>query len=296
MLREPSRNVTQNPGMTVRRVPIPQPVYAERHRTVESVRGLAGGIVALALVLLFVGVAVVPFGLVLSAHDGGLGPWFAVAAFGSAGVLGMAWVVRQWRRPVPHTVVSDIGVLGDAAAGWFNDIRWDQLRRHPSGGVDVWVATSSRSEETLQWLHFFTAERPTIQPTERKLRLLVPQTLGCLWYGNAFALRRALLLQLATRAEPPLRFDPMVFVQMGLHPQRWTPMPWPRRVFVLLMLVPVSALFAAFFLQLDALPSVWWGVGILVVGMLAIALIAVVVFSALYPQFSGDPYVFDPPN
>lgn len=288
--------MTQNPEMTVRRVPIPESVYAERHRTVVSVRGLAGGIVALALVLMFACVAVVPICLVLGTPGGGPGPWFAVAAFGSAGALGMAWVVRQWRRPVPTTVVSDIGVLGDAGAGWFNDIRWDQLRRHPSGAVDVWVANASRSEETLQWLHFFTAERPTRQPTERKLRLLVPQTLGCLWYGNAFALRRALLLQLATRAEPPLRFDAMLFVQMGLHPQRWTPMPWPRRVLALLMLAPMAALLTAFFLQLDALPSVWWSVGILVVGLLASALIAVTVFSALYPRFTGDPYVFDPPN
>jgi hypothetical protein len=281
--------------MNLRRIPLPAAVYAERHLTVVSVRGLAGGILLLPLLLLAASVAIVPIGFLVSTESGA-GAWLAVLLCLPLSGAGIVWVVRQYRLPVPDTVVSDIGLLGDSASGWSSDIRWDQVRRRPDAPFDVWVAMTSGSEQMLRWLHFFTADRPASAPVERKLGMLVPGKPRCLWYTNAFALRRAVVLQLATRAQPPLRFDPMLFVDMGLHPRYWTPMPWPRRVRALLMLVPMVALFAGTFGWIDRLPSVWWAVAVLVFGMMVCAWMAMAVFNTVYPDLCGAPYLFAPPD
>ncbi|MET0348960.1 MAG: hypothetical protein ABW067_04140 [Rhizobacter sp.] len=281
--------------MTVRRVRLPEPVHAERHLTVVSTRGLRGAMIALPLLLVCLLFPALPVAVLLDGARGGEA-WVALALCSGIGAAGAAWVVRAWRRPVPDTVVSDIGVLGDAESGWSNDIRWKALRRSPHAEVDVRVAMSTRRDETLQWLHFFTAPPGGGEAIERKLRLLIPMKFGCLAYANAFALRRAALLQLATRADPPLRFDPMLFVTMEVHPRRWTRMPWPRRVLAGLITVPIVSMFAATFTWLDWLPSVWWSVPLLVVGMVVCVGVALTVFGWLYPSLQGKPYVFLPPR
>jgi hypothetical protein len=280
--------------MTVRRVPLPSAVHDERHLTVVSTctaSSRAAALIALLFCALLAGVPIV----VLLGADTSAPTWIAMVVGGGLGLAGAAWVRREWRRQPPDTVVSDIGVLGEAASGWSNDIRWKDLQRHPDRPADVWISMSTRSEEALRWLHFFTSGADG-QPAERKLRLLVPGTLGCFSYGNGFALRRAVLLQLATRAQPPLRFDPMLFVELGLHPRRWTPMPWPGRVLALLIGAPMVALFGGTFHLLDALPSVWWSIPILVGGMVAVVVAGLWLFGKLYPAFSGAPYTFTAPR
>jgi len=280
--------------MTVRRILLPPAVHDERHLTVVSTCTASSRVAAVIALLLCALLAGVPVA-VLSTSDDSAATWTAVVIGGGLGLAGAAWVLREWRRPPPDTVVSDIGVLGDAASGWSNDIRWNELQRRPDLPADVWIAMSTRSEETLRWLHFFT-KGPAGVPVERKLRLLVPGKLGCFGYGNGFALRRAVLLQLATRAQPPLRFDPMLFVEVGLHPRRWTPMPWPGRVLALMIGAPMVALFGGTFHGLDALPSVWWSIPILVAGMVAIVWLALVCFGRIHPAFSGAPYTFIAPT
>lgn len=280
--------------MTVRRVPLPASVHDERHLTVVSTctaSSRIAAVIALSVCALLAGFPIV----ILLTLDDSAATWIAVVVGGGLGLAGAAWVLREWRRPPPDTVVSDIGILGEAASGWSNDIRWKNLRGRPDLPADVWISTSTRSEEAFRWLHFFT-QGPGGAPVERKLRLLVPGKLGCFGYGNGFALRRAVLLQLATRAQPPLRFDPMLFVELGLHPRRWTRMPWPGRALALMIGAPMVALFAGTFHALDVLPSVWWSVVILVAGMLAIVVVALRCFTWLYPAFGGAPYTFTAPR
>ena len=280
--------------MTARRVPLPPAVHDERHLTVVSTCSASSRVAAVIALLFCALLAGFPLAVLLTADDSAA-TWVAVLVGVSLGLAGGAWVLREWRRPPPDTVVSDIGVLGEAAAGWSNDIRWKDLLRRPDRPHDVWISMSTRSDETLRWLHFFT-KGPDGTPVERKLRLLVPGKLGCFGYGNGFALRRAVLLQLATRAHPPLRFDPMLFVDMGLHPRRWTRMPWPGRVLALMIGAPMVALFGGTFHVLEALPSVWWSIPILVAGMVAVVVGALWVFGKLYPAFGGSPYTFARPD
>lgn len=280
--------------MTVRRVPLPLAVHDERHLTVVSTCTASSRVAALIVLLLCALFAGFPIA-VLVTTDTSTATWLAVLVGGSLGLAGAAWVLREWRRAPPDTVVSDIGVLGEVASGWSNDIRWKDLLRRPDLPHDVWISMSTRREEALRWLHFFT-KGVDGQPVERKLRLLVPGRLGCLGYGNGYALRRAVLLQLATRAQPPLRFDPMLFVELGVHPRRWTRMPWPGRVLALMIGAPMVALLGGTFHLLDSLPSVWWSIPILVAGMLAVVVAALWLFGRFYPAFTGAPYTFTAPR
>lgn len=140
---------------------------------------------------------------------------------------GGGWYVwRLLRRAGGIVVRVDAEGLqwGDAAAP--QSVAWQALGRARSGPYDV--RTEYVSSEALQ--KRLVLHRAGAEPAEIRLPLtLSADGSRVLRFRNRAEVLRALLLRLATEPRPRLRFDAEVFIDAGLDPQTWTPMPAPRR-------------------------------------------------------------------
>jgi hypothetical protein len=120
---------------------------------------------------------------------------------------------------------------------------WRDVRRAPVGLCDVKTEFVS-SEAIVKRLVFQQAVRGDESDEVRLPLALTADTGRVLRFRNRAALLRALLLHLATQPKPRLRFDAEVFIDAGIDPQTWQPMPAPRRwmwLSTLVGLVPVLA-------------------------------------------------------
>lgn len=120
---------------------------------------------------------------------------------------------------------------------------WRDVCRAPVGLCDVKTEFVS-SEAIVKRLVFQQAVRGDESGEVRLPLALTADTGRVLRFRNRAALLRALLLHLATQPRPRLRFDAEVFIDAGIDPQTWQPMPAPRRwmwLSTLVGLVPVLA-------------------------------------------------------
>lgn len=106
------------------------------------------------------------------------------------------------------------------------DIAWSQIVPHPGMTHDVGIASTHRSEVLAPRLTFWCLDENHAL-TERSIPLQLRENLlQCLRFRNGHAVRVALLQGLASKG---LRFHPSVFVEAGVDPESWRPMPLPRR-------------------------------------------------------------------
>jgi hypothetical protein len=151
-------------------------------------------------------------GLVLFAGLGG-GLWYLLRQFSRVGG-GMFRIDAQgvrWGDPASPRVVA-----------------WGEVRRARTGFCDVKTEFVS-SEAIVKRLVFQQVSRGSETRDVRLPLALTVDTGRVLRFRNRAALLRALLLHLATQPRPRLRFDAEVFIDAGIDPQTWEPMPAPRR-------------------------------------------------------------------
>ena len=235
---------------------------------VAATRLLLGGLVALfALIALALGAAVVLqddgsnargneavlmlVGLVLVAALGS-GLWFLLRQFPRVGE-GLFQIDAQGMR------------WGDPASP--RAVAWHEVCRTRAGLSDVKTEFVS-SEAIIKRLVFQQAARGS-GPAEIRLPLaLTIDGARVLRFRNRAALLRALLIRLATRPRPRLRFDAEVFIDAGIDPETWEPMPGPRRWMWLSSLGALLPVLAVIFLW----PPGWhvgWMVAVIVLAMVA---------------------------
>jgi len=235
---------------------------------VAATRLLLGGLVALfALIAVSLGAAVllqgdganvhgneaavVLVGLVLVAALGG-GLWFLLRQFPRVGE-GLFQIDAQGMR------------WGDPAAP--RAVAWREVCRTRAGPYDVKTEFVS-SEAIVKRLVFLQAARGS-GPAEIRLPLALSiDGARVLRFRNRAALLRAILIQLATRPRPRLRFDAEVFIDAGIDPETWEPMPGPRRWMWISSLGALLPVLAVIFLW----PPGWhvgWMVAVIVLAMMA---------------------------
>jgi hypothetical protein len=124
---------------------------------------------------------------------------------------------------------------------------WGDVCRAPVGLCDVKTEFAS-SEAIVKRLVLQQAARGGESGEVRLPLALTVDTARVLRFRNRAALLRALLLHLATQPRPRLRFDAEVFIDAGIDPQTWEPMPAPRRWMWLSTLVGLVPVLAVIFL------------------------------------------------
>jgi hypothetical protein len=151
-------------------------------------------------------------GLVLFAGLGG-GLWYLLRQFSRVGegVFRIDAEGMRWGDPVSPQAVA-----------------WREVCRARTGFCDVKTEFVS-SEAIVKRLVFQQAARGSECKEVRLPLALTVDTGRVLRFRNRAALLRALLLHLATQPRPRLRFDAEVFIDAGIDPQTWEPMPAPRR-------------------------------------------------------------------
>jgi hypothetical protein len=235
---------------------------------VTTTRLLLGGLVALfALIALSLGAAVVLqddwsnargseailmlVGLVLVTALGG-GLWFLLRQFARVGE-GLFQIDAQgmrWGDPTSPRAVA-----------------WHEVCRTRAGLHDVKTEFVS-SEAIVKRLVFQHAARGS-EPLEIRLPLALTIDAGrVLRFRNRAALLRAILIQLATQPRPRLRFDAEVFIDAGIDPETWEPMPGPRRWMWLSSLGALLPVLAVIFLWPPG-RHVGWMVVAIVLAMVA---------------------------
>ena len=235
---------------------------------VTTTRLLLGGLVALfALIALALGAAVVLqddwsnargneailmlVGLVLVAALGG-GLWFLLRQFSRVGE-GLFQIDAQgmrWGDPTSPRAVA-----------------WHEVCRTRAGLYDVKTEFVS-SEAIVKRLVFQQAARGS-GPAEIRLPLALTIDAGrVLRFRNRAALLRAILIRLATQPRPRLRFDAEVFIDAGIDPETWEPMPGPRRWMWLSSLGALLPVLAVIFLWPPG-QHVGWMVVAIILAMVA---------------------------
>lgn len=216
---------------------VPAPVLRElaRHGPVEGVPDLfATRLLLWSGALLFAaGALAVAAGLALLPQEPNARGHEVPIALGLLALLGLAgagcaYLVRQARRVGGVMIRIDAEGLrwGDAAAP--QSVAWRELCRARHGPYDV--RTEYVSSDALLKRLVFHRTAPGGASAEVRLPLaLSADGARVLRFRNRAALQRALLLRLATAPRPRLRFDAEVFVDAGIDPQTWAPMPAPRR-------------------------------------------------------------------
>lgn len=235
---------------------------------VTTTRLLLGGLVALfALIALSLGAAavlqddwsnargseaiLVLVGLVLVAALGG-GLWFLLRQFSRVGE-GLFQIDAQGMR------------WGDPASP--RAVAWREVCRTRAGPYDVKTEFVS-SEAIVKRLVFRHAARGS-EPLEIRLPLALTIDAGrVLRFRNRAALLRAMLIHLATQPRPRLRFDAEVFIDAGIDPETWEPMPGPRRWMWLSSLGALLPVLAVIFLWPPG-RHVGWMVAAIVLAMAA---------------------------
>jgi len=164
-----------------------------------------------------------------------------------AAACGGAWYVGRCLRRVGGIVVRvDAEGLrwGDAASP--QAVGWQALGRARDGPYDV--RTEYVSSDALQKRLVFHRAGQGGEAAQVRLPLtLSADGARVLRFRNRAEVLRALLLRLATEPRPRLRFDAEVFIDAGIDPETWTPMPAPRRwlwASTLGALVPPAAVMA----------------------------------------------------
>lgn len=156
---------------------------------------------------------------------------------------GIWYLLRQLPRVGEWTFRIDAQGMrwGDPASS--RVLAWRHACRAPTGFCDVKTEFAS-SDAIVKRLVFHQAARGG-EPGEVRLSMALTVDTGrVLRFRNRAALLRALLLHLATQPKPRLRFDAEVFIDAGIDPQTWEPMPGPRRwmwLSTLAALLPVLA-------------------------------------------------------
>jgi hypothetical protein len=190
-------------------------------------------------------------GLVLFAGLGG-GLWYLLRQFSRVGG-GMFRIDAQgmrWGDPTSPRVVA-----------------WGEVCRARTGFCDVKTEFVS-SEAIVKRLVFPQAARGSETREVRLPLALTVDTGRVLRFRNRAALLRALLLHLATQPRPRLRFDAEVFIDAGIDPQTWEPMPAPRRWMWLSSLGALVPVLAVIFLW-PVGEHVGWMVVAIVLAMVA---------------------------
>lgn len=246
---------------------LPEDVERERQLTVHSEPGLAGGRVVLgALALVFWLVAAAGVVLMVEGRAGPVAILFGMLLIGmSLGAVYLLW--RHWRRaPVPWVRVSPEGLHSDHVPGLPQELLWRDVGGDAAATLCVnWARERESTQRQIKV--------PLRTGGQVLLSLALPNTMKCLRFRNARALRRAVLLHLAAVDRPRLRFDPEVFVGAQLSPRTWAPMRKPAWLQALLLGALLLAGCYVIFLRFDT-SAVWWSVGAFL-GM-AIAAAAVV--------------------
>lgn len=147
-----------------------------------------------------------------------------VAALGG----GLRFLLRQFSRVGEGLFQIDAQGMrwGDPTSP--RAVAWHEVCRTRAGLYDVKTEFVS-SEAIVKRLVFQQAARGS-GPAEIRLPLALTIDAGrVLRFRNRAALLRAILIRLATQPRPRLRFDAEVFIDAGIDPETWEPMPGPRR-------------------------------------------------------------------
>lgn len=166
-----------------------------------------------------------------------------------------------------------------------HEVLWSRIEKE-QGVYDVKAALSSG--EAMIWYLQFSPYKISLQLSDFQP---FPIT-----YTNAHALRRQILLNLALR-RPGLLFDPMVFVHAKINPETWEPMPWPRKIYFAITLLPIFPVIAILFVAPPFdLPGTGWMIAMMLFIVLFV-LIPIALFSSwlwikLFPQWNEAPISF----
>jgi hypothetical protein len=185
-----------------------------------------------------------------------------------AGLGGGLWyLLRQFPRVGEGVFRIDAQGMrwGDPASP--QAVAWREVCRVRTGFCDVKTEFVS-SEAIVKRLVFQQASRGSETRDVRLPLALTVDTGRVLRFRNRAALLRALLLHLATQPRPRLRFDAEVFIDAGIDPQTWEPMPAPRRWMWLSSLGALVPVLAVIFLW-PVGEHVGWMVVAIVLAMVA---------------------------
>jgi hypothetical protein len=248
---------------------------------VTTTRLLLGGLVALfALIAISLGAAVVLQDDWSNVHGNEAIVALAVLAL-LAGLGGGLWyLLRQFARVGQGSIRIDAQGLhwGDTALP--QAVAWREVCRAESGPQDVRTEFVS-SDAIVKRLVFHRAAGGS-KDTEIRLPLALTVDIGRVTrFRNRAALLRALLLRLAIEPRPRLRFAAEVFIDAGIDPETWEPMPAPRRWMWLSSVAALLPVLAVFF---------FWPLGEHVGWMVAALVLAMVVGAAAMGWFMHQRY------
>lgn len=264
-------------------IEIPAAIFAEGKNTVEAIpskfwRQFFIGI----FITIFSGVMALP--IMLNSDDtiNGHGTVFFVlmsALLFATGAIGIAFVFKYLSpsKFLRMRVNSD-GIFYESKTAK-HEVLWNRIEKE-HGIYDVKAEISS-GEAMIWYLQF--------HPYKISLQLADFQPFP-ISFKNAFALRRQILLNLALR-NPSLLFDPMVFVHAKINPETWEPMPWPRKIYFAITLLPIFPVIAILFAAPTYdLPGTGWVIATILFVVLFV-LIPIAFFSSwlwmkFFPQWN----------
>lgn len=228
------------------RLRIPSHVLGDRDKVVVSQPSrFAARIVTVLLAALFASIALlaiwvmVPPDTARQVAHAGIAMLACLALF-SVGLLG-GWLMRDhWQRiDTPFLHITPTGIESHRIGKLPSRAAWASVQGDPRAAWDVHVDfTGSRS--VMQEIRFQLRDG-----TQAAIPLSLPNTLDCLRFKNNFALRRAVLLHLASQPSPALVFDSSVFLRAQVNPRTWAYMPWPGRLMPAMGIATVGATVAA---------------------------------------------------
>jgi hypothetical protein len=208
-------------------------VYRERLQSIESRPSfwLSGGLTvagaAFALCCIAISVLVWSDEQVLN---------FIALLFVAGGVGSLWYLARRWLSPeMPWMQVTPEGLVTKSIAFAPEQLRWADLQSRGELPADVSLR-----------LPVYRSPEPTrlAVPTAAghvEVSFALPRHFKCFRFANAFALRRAVLLQLASLDHTRLVFDPTVFDTARIDPHTWRPLRGPSMLFWVLFIAALAA-------------------------------------------------------
>jgi hypothetical protein len=254
---------------------LPRHVEHELSMTVESVPDhraslvVTGALVAAFTVVGLCGLSIViaPFVGLISAGDS----WLVLLGLMLLG-LGFAAPVallRRWQRaPMPWMRVTPEGLESAFMDGVPGLLRWRDVGCDDAASSVV--VTKTFGDSSLRHLKV-----PLRQGGHVTISLGYPNALKCVRFKNAWALRRAIVLQLAMIDQPRLRFDPDVFVGTRLDPRTWQAMHKPAWLLGLLMTGTLAVVVYVLYRTFQLFESPWWSIaaafGVMLAGAMVVS-------------------------